>query len=91
MTDGGGKVLAALRPVYSKKKVSAFLQGIYKRGSFQGDFSITNINGEVGILQKVNGIPSKANMFDVRKDGVMNIYFVMNPKKLSKTGHKLFS
>src|SRR5690625_3679988 len=34
VTDGGGKVLAALRPIYGKKKVSAFLQGIYHRVSF---------------------------------------------------------
>lgn len=89
VTDGGGKVLAALRPIYSKKKVSAFLQGIYQRGSFQGDFKMIYTNGEIGILQEVNGIPSKAIMFDHRETGIMNIYFMMNPNKLSKIGHKL--
>jgi len=89
VTDGGGKVLAALRPIYSKKKVSAFLQGIYQRGSFQGDFKMIYTNGEIGILQEVNGIPSKAIMFDHRETGIMYIYFMMNPNKLSKIGHKL--
>jgi len=47
------------------------------------------VNGAIGVLQEVNGILSKAIMFDFRDEGVMNIYFVMNPKKLSKIGHKL--
>jgi len=46
-------------------------------------------NGEIGILQEVNGIPSKAIMFDHRETGIMYIYFMMNPNKLSKIGHKL--
>src|SRR5690625_165667 len=88
ITDGGGKVLAALKPIYGKKNVSAFLRGIYKRGSFQGNLHIIKINGELGILQEMNGVISKAIMFAIDREGITNIYFVMNPRKLSKIGHK---
>jgi len=90
VTDGGGKVLAALNPIYGKKNVSAFLLGIYKRGSFEGIFNITKINGEQGILQEVEGVTSKAIMFANDSKGVTTIYFVMNPKKLLKTSHKFY-
>ncbi|WP_196493754.1 sigma-70 family RNA polymerase sigma factor [Ornithinibacillus caprae] len=89
ITDGGGKVLAAIKPIHSKKNVIAFLQGIYKRGSFQGVLRMISVNGGIGVLQEINGIPNKAIMFDIQKEGITNIYFVMNPKKLSKIGHKL--
>lgn len=88
ITDGGGKVLAALNPIYGKKNVSAFLKGIYKRGSFNGILNIVKINGELGVLQEVEGATSKAIMFAIDSKGVNNIYFVMNPKKLVKIGHK---
>src|SRR5690625_1064903 len=89
ITDGGGKVLAALNPIYGKKNVSAFLQGIHKRGSFNGNLNLIKINGEIGILQEIEGGASKAIMFEISSEGVTNIYFVMNPEKLSKIGHKI--
>lgn len=89
ITDGGGKVLAALKPIYGKKNVSAFLKGIYKRGSFKGGLHIVKVNGELGILQEIEGVASKAIMFANDSEGITNIYFVMNPKKLAKIGHKL--
>src|SRR5690625_7519402 len=50
ITDGGGKVLAALKPIYGKKNVSAFLRGIYKRGSFLGKLHLFKINVDICII-----------------------------------------
>ncbi|MFC4402230.1 RNA polymerase sigma-70 factor [Gracilibacillus xinjiangensis] len=88
VTDGGGKVRSAMYPIYDKHRVSAFLQGIYKKGSFEGVYSLVNVNGEIGILQRKNGRPVKLIMFDNRETGVQNIYIVMNPDKLKEIGHK---
>lgn len=88
ISDGGGEVLSAIYPILNKNRVAAFLQGIHKRGALQGQFSIVRVNGDIGILQRQQGMPTKLIAFDYSKTGVQNIYVVMNPKKLKEIGHK---
>ncbi|WP_194841984.1 RNA polymerase sigma factor SigJ [Gracilibacillus salitolerans] len=87
VSDGGGEVLSAMYPIISKKRVVAFLQGIQKRGTFQGQLSLVNVNEEIGILQQKQGEPTKLITFDYTEAGVQNIYVVMNPNKLKEIGH----
>ncbi|SFL85875.1 RNA polymerase sigma-70 factor, ECF subfamily [Gracilibacillus orientalis] len=87
VSDGGGKVLSAMYPIISKKRVVAFLQGIHKRGTFQGQLSIVKVNEEIGILQQQHDKPAKLLTFDYTEAGVQNIYIVMNPNKLKEIGH----
>ncbi|WP_163581971.1 sigma-70 family RNA polymerase sigma factor [Gracilibacillus saliphilus] len=87
ISDGGGKVLSALYPIYNKNRVVAFLQGIHKRGSFQGQYRVVNVNDGIGILQQKQGEPVKLIIFDYTQTGVQHIYVVMNPDKLQKIGH----
>lgn len=49
MSDGGGKVRAALRPIQTRARVFAFLQGIATKGSFAGENRLAAINGEPAI------------------------------------------
>ncbi|KAB8137746.1 RNA polymerase sigma-70 factor [Gracilibacillus oryzae] len=88
ITDGGGKARAAIYPIFSKQRVSAFLQGVYKRGTFEGELRIVNVNGEIGILQSNQGSPVKLIIFDHNDREIQNIYVVINPDKLKEIGHK---
>lgn len=91
ISDGGGKVLSALYPIYNKDRVIAFLQGIHKRGSFQGQLRVVNVNDGIGILQQNQGDSVKLIIFDYTETGVQHIYVVMNPDKLQKIGHNFSS
>ncbi|WP_208591020.1 sigma-70 family RNA polymerase sigma factor [Gracilibacillus suaedae] len=87
VSDGGGKVLSAMYPIYNKDRIVAFLQGIHKRGSFQGQLRVVNVNDGIGILQQRQGEPVKLITFDYTQTGVQHIYIVMNPDKLQEIGH----
>lgn len=88
-TDGGGKVLAALKPIYNKNKVSAFLRGTHQRGSFEGVFQLIDIHGELCIVQRVEGRNTKIILLDIHEHRINNIYFVMNPEKILQIGHNI--
>lgn len=87
LSDGGGKVLSAMYPIYDKHRVAAYIRGIHKRGTFDGELSLIHVNGEIGILQRRQGKPIKILTFHYTKNGIENIYVVMNPEKLNKIGH----
>ncbi|HDX9577369.1 TPA: hypothetical protein ROX88_000861 [Bacillus pseudomycoides] len=65
VTDGGGKVIAALNPIVSKQRVSAFLKGISAKGSFIGELLPVTVNGQKGILQVKEGHPIKVICFEL--------------------------
>ncbi|WP_035711949.1 RNA polymerase sigma-70 factor [Salibacterium aidingense] len=83
-SDGGGNVNSAINPIFSKKRVTAFLQGISAKGSFTGKLYPVLVNGETGILQEQDGHPVKIICFrwDTKQRNIQNIYFIVNPDKL---------
>jgi RNA polymerase sigma-70 factor (ECF subfamily) len=50
ISDGGGKVRAAIFPIMGKDRVRAFLEGISAKGGLQGELHPAWINGQKGIL-----------------------------------------
>ena len=84
ITDGGGKVLAALRPIVGADRIARFFLGI-TRDARPGDlrFEVAWMNGAVSLLAfDPAGQPVIALGFDVRKDGIAGLYGVRNPDKL---------
>ncbi|GAA0414369.1 MAG: RNA polymerase sigma-70 factor [Bacillota bacterium] len=86
VTDGGGKVLAAIYPILNKRRVSAFLKGIFSKGSFSGKLYAVIVNGQQGILQVKDGRPVKIITFalDRSQKNISRIYIVSNPDKLNR-------
>lgn len=87
VTDGGGKVRAAIFPILGKQRVMAFFEGVGKKGFFDGENRLVSINGKLGILQTQHNQPVKALNFqlDMQADGslaIRRIYMVSNPDKL---------
>jgi RNA polymerase sigma-70 factor (ECF subfamily) len=83
ISDGGGVISAARRPVVGRTKVAAFLLGIVEK--FAGDVAPYALvaNGEVGIVvSRKDGLRGFVTI-DVGPAGIRNILLVMNPSKLA--------
>lgn len=82
-SDGGGKVNAALKPVYSKDAVVRFIRNLLSHNDKKHTVvKIVNVNGETGLL--VRGVDHVKTVicFHVQNDQIAEIYIVRNPEKL---------
>ena len=83
-SDGGGKVRAALNPIFGAANVGRFFAGIFKQGAMAGlRAKLAEVNGEPGALIYRNG--ALVDVFSVQLDvagRVTQIFLVANPDKL---------
>lgn len=82
-SDGGGKALAARKPIYGADKVARFLVGIAKKAAQRATFSFARINNQLGIVGKVNGRFYSLLVLDIQNGRIQNIYNMLNPDKLA--------
>lgn len=54
-SDGGGKVVAALRPIFGQERVARFLMRLAHNWSSDMSGAATQINGETGLIIRQNG------------------------------------
>jgi RNA polymerase sigma-70 factor (ECF subfamily) len=83
-SDGGGKRLAALRPIIGRDKIARFFIGVARKGSLLWGYNDTpaQINGQPGfIITEPDGHVSTM-AFDIRDGVITSIYIVRNPEKL---------
>jgi len=84
-SDGGGKVVAALKPLHGAQKVARFLRAIYRRTHKLGvvhQAELVQINAQLGIVYSVAGVVESVAMLDIVDNPIQSIYFVRNPDKL---------
>lgn len=82
-SDGGGKVLAAIRPILSGANVLAFLQGVVRNLDATTTTEPVTLNGQPGLLFLTDGKVHTTFCFH-QKDGlIQSIYMVRNPDKLA--------
>jgi RNA polymerase sigma-70 factor (ECF subfamily) len=82
-TDGGGKRLAALNPIYGRERILRFLVGISKKRGLPAEDRVENarINGMPGfVLRRDEGPETLA--LEIGDDRIVAIYSVVNPDKL---------
>ena len=82
-SDGGGKRVAALNPLYGKDKILRFLAGIArKQAPITADqMERVQINGLPGFVVRTDkGVETLS--FDVAGDQIVAIYAIRNPDKL---------
>lgn len=84
ISDGGGKVSAALQPVFGKLPAAKFLHGVYKK--FYAGNTIqtkqTIINHHPALLYYHNGQLTNCQVFEFENGYISRIYFIRNPDKL---------
>ena len=82
MSDGGGRVRAALRPIQGAERITRFLFGIQKNVPADAEFRLENINGGKGILVFSAGVPISVLTFSDTGGQIAGIYIISNPDKL---------
>ncbi|MDU4695259.1 MULTISPECIES: RNA polymerase sigma factor SigJ [Paenibacillus] len=85
ISDGGGKVRAAINPIVSRERIMAFWQGIQAKGSLAGEWAPTVINGELGLVHYREGRVAHVFIFEGDTQGrIQRFYMIGNPDKISR-------
>jgi len=84
ITDGGGKVRAAINPIFSQSRVMALLARISAKFFPETMAHLTTINGRAGVLLSRDGRPTGTICFEWEKHSlkIKRMYLVLNPDKL---------
>jgi RNA polymerase sigma-70 factor (ECF subfamily) len=82
LTDGGGRVRAALRPVIGRTGVARFLLGISPRGPAAMEVALVEVNGTSGLIAIDAGRLTSVGLVEADGERARRIYVVVNPDKL---------
>ncbi len=85
VSDGGGKVRAALNPILGRDKITAFFIGVRRKLPYPAgtEFRPTTINGRPGFLVvRPDGRIDQTLSFEIQDGAIHRIYAVRNPDKL---------
>jgi RNA polymerase sigma-70 factor, ECF subfamily len=82
-TDGGGKAVAAPRPVVGAEKAARFLIGIARKTPPATEVLHVNLNGQPGFVAVEAGTAFSAVALDVADGVVCGVRVVANPDKLA--------
>ena len=87
-SDGGGKALAAKRPVFGRDAVAHLLVGFRRSAPSAGvnladvSLDVAEVNGEPAMLMRVAGHLDSVYTFSFEDEGIAAIRVVRNPDKL---------
>ena len=85
-SDGGGRVLAALRPVRGADKVSRLMTGLVRKSRQHGapGFTALDINGRAGLVLTLDGAILSTLSLETDGTRVTAVYVMRNPDKLGR-------
>lgn len=83
ISDGGGKVTAALKPIYTSKRIVLLFVGIAKKLPENATVAYKVVNGSPGVVISINGYTAYVISFEFQDDQITRIYMVANPEKLT--------
>ena len=89
-SDGGGKVLAARKPVVGRDKAATFLIKIRGLAHSEPVMRLQEINGQPGVITLIDGALRNAATFEIDGDRISHIYIVANPDKLEALAEALY-
>lgn len=84
VSDGGGVVRAALRPIEGADAVARWLAGVAARGLAEPSMEIVELNGGPAAVVRSRGELQAAIVLGVAGGRVRAVYLVANPDKLSR-------
>jgi hypothetical protein len=94
-SDGGGKVLAARRPVFGRERVANMLVGFRRTAPATGvpldlvTLEVADVNGEPAMLIRVAGRLDSVYTMTVEGDAITALRIVRNPDKLTYISRQL--
>jgi RNA polymerase sigma factor (sigma-70 family) len=89
VSDGGGKVLAAVGPIETRNYVAEFLFGPVREASMVEGISkieIRQINGQPALILRSNEGIHTVGMLHIENNLIRKIYLIRNPDKLKHVG-----
>ena len=81
-SDGGGKVRAAINPIYGAERIIRLVLGLRKKGIGEVHGFPVEVNGTPGVAMTLDGRPYLIHAIDVEGDRIRAVYYVMNPEKI---------
>lgn len=81
-SDGGGKVRAALKPIYGAAKVARGLLGLMRKLPPGVSSQLALVNGQLGILTYLDSAPYAVLAFSLANDRIQEIELIVNPDEL---------
>ena len=81
-SDGGGKALATLNPVYGPEKIARFFIGVRDKQPEGSRIEPRIINGSLGYVVTVGDRVLQANHFEFDGDRISEVHIMRNPDKL---------
>lgn len=82
ISDGGGKVKAALNPIYTAERIVLLFTGIMKKLPENARLEFEVVNGYPGVVVSINDYVTYAVSMDFLDDKISRIFMVSNPDKL---------
>lgn len=82
ISDGGGLVTAARRPVVGSERIARFILGLATKSYPDGRAEAVVVNGEPGFRLSLGERPIAVGTLEVREGRVRAVRFVVNPDKL---------
>lgn len=83
-SDGGGKVLAALNPIYGRDRVIRFLLGLEKKAAGALSLDFATVNGGPGFVLMAGEQTYAVVSVTTRQGRVSNLDLVLNPEKIAR-------
>ena len=84
VTDGGGEVKAALRPVIGRDKVIRLLTSLWPTIPPGTELTVEELNGLPGVVARLDGQPLYSLCLDVQEARVARLLIVSAPAKLRR-------
>ncbi len=84
LSDGGGKVLAALKPVEGADSVARLLIGLTKKGVAGASYEMMMVNGDLAIVVRAEGRVDSVVAIATDGDKITEIEIMRNPDKLGR-------
>lgn len=81
-SDGGGKALAVLRPIYGPKRVAALLVSLPRKAPAGISYRPARVNGQPGFIGYLGNQLYGVMTLDIRDNLIQGVYIVVNPDKL---------
>jgi RNA polymerase sigma-70 factor (ECF subfamily) len=81
-SDGGGKVVAARRVVRGAERLTRFVLGIARRIEGKVTYHVAPINGEPGLISRLDGRLHWVLSIDTDGARILAVYNILNPQKL---------
>ena len=84
VSDGGGKVAAALAPVRGADRIARFFVGILKKSLSGVELRRVEVNGQPGLAALIGTALDSVLTFDFAEGRIIACYIVRNPDKLAR-------